>query len=229
MRRSPSARALGHAATLAQPLTQLPWALQINGDAEAALLESERALALEHEVVHPQFFGIAHAMRGWALSRMGRDEEGVAELERALADELQSSDIWAATIGALLAEVHLRRGRPKAARGVLDHMLSLTRSMPAYFYDPELLRVEAEWLRLDGREDDARRLLLRAISTAQEHGSWALAVRSALALARSPSAGHDADLRLLGDLCERLPPENDTDYGREATALLVQGVATTVP
>jgi len=157
---------------------------------------------------------------------MGRDEEGVAELESALADELQSSDIWAAMIGALLAEVHLRHGRPKAARGILDYMLSLTESMPTYVYEPELLRVEAEWLRLDGREDDARRLLLRAISTARQHGSWALAVRSALALASSPSAERDADLTLLGDLCERLPPENDTDYGREARALLAGGAAT---
>jgi DNA-binding SARP family transcriptional activator len=221
--------ALGHAATLAQPLTQLPWALQINGDTEAALLQSERALELEDEVVHPQFFGIAHAIRGWALSAVGRDEEGIAELERALADELQASDMWATMIGTLLAEVHLHHGRPVAARDVLDHMRSLTQSMPRFFYQPELLRVEAEWLRQDGREDDARRLLLQAISTAQKHGSWALAIRSALALARSPRARHDADLRLLGDLLERLPPDNDTAYGREARTLLGEGVATTAP
>ncbi len=132
--------ALGHAATLAQPLTQLPWALQINGDAEATLLASDRALALEDEVVHPQFFGIAHAMRGWALSRMGRDEEGVAELERALADELQASNIWAAMIGALLAEVHLRHGRrgrssrrprPNAVAHAVDaHVLLRARAPP---------------------------------------------------------------------------------------------------
>jgi tetratricopeptide (TPR) repeat protein len=220
--------ALGHAATLAQPLTQLPWALQINGEAEAALLESERALALEDEVVHPQFFGIAHAMRGWALSCMGRDEEGVAELESALAGELQASDIWAAMIGTLLAEVHLRHGRREAARDLLDQMLSLTASMPRYFYEPELLRVEAECLRLAGQEADARRLLLQSIQTARRHGSWALAVRAALALARPPSAEHEADLKLLGDLCERLPPENDTDYRRQARAFLGRGVAKTV-
>jgi ATP/maltotriose-dependent transcriptional regulator MalT len=221
--------ALGHAATLAQPLTQLPWVLQINGDAGATLVDSERALTLEDDVVHPQFFGIARAMRGWALSSLGRGDEGVAELERALAEELQASDIWAAMIGALLAEAHLRHGRPQAAREVLDQMLSLTQSMPAYFYEPELLRVEAEWLRLAGREDDARRLLLRGISTAQEHGSWALAVRSALALARTPSAGHEADLSLLADLCQHLPPENETDYGREARSLLGRRVATRAP
>jgi DNA-binding SARP family transcriptional activator len=220
---------LGHAATLAQPLTQLPWALQINGDAEAALVESEQALTLEAEVVHPQFFGIAHAMRGWALARMGRSEEGVAELERALADERQSSDIWAAMIGALLAEAHLRQGRLTAARHILDDMLSLTQAMPSYVFEPELLRFEAEWLRATGREDDARGVLLRAISTAREHGSWALAVRCALTLARLPSAARESDLRLLGELCERLPPDNATDYAHEARTLLRQGNATTQP
>jgi ATP/maltotriose-dependent transcriptional regulator MalT len=221
--------ALGHAATLAQPLTQLPWALQINGDAEATLLESERALVLEDDVAHPQFFGIAHAMRGWALSRLGRDEEGVAELKRGLADELRSSDIWAAMVGTLLAEVHLRAGRREAARTALDHMRSLIQSMPTYFYEPELLRVEAEWLRSSGQEGDARRILLRAIETAGEHGTSALAVRAALALTRLRSAGDESDLRLLGDLYQRLPAENDTDYGREAKALLGAGVRTTVP
>jgi DNA-binding SARP family transcriptional activator/tetratricopeptide (TPR) repeat protein len=221
---------LGHAATLAEPLTLLPWVLQINGDAEAALAASERALVLEDEVVQPQFFGIARAMRGWALSALRRQEEGIAELERALADELRASDIWGAVVGTLLAEVHLRRGAREAARVVLDQMLSLTESMPKYFYEPELLRVEAEYLRLGGQEDDARRLLLRSIETACQHGSWAPAVRSALALARAPSSGHEAaDLKLLGDLCDRLPAENDTDYGREARAVLARGVAKALP
>jgi tetratricopeptide (TPR) repeat protein len=221
--------ALGHAATLAQPMTQLPWVLQINGDAEATLLASERALALGHEVVHPQFFGIAHAMRGWALSSLGRGEEGVAAFERALADELQASHIWAAMVGSLLAEAHLRDGRREAARDLLDRMRSMTGSMDTYCFKPELLRVEAEWLRLAGQGGDARRLLVQSIETARQQGSWALAIRSALTLARAPSARHEADLRLLGDLYERLPTENDTDYGREARALLGRDVATTVP
>jgi hypothetical protein len=220
---------LRHVATLAQPLTQLPWALQINGDAEATLLASERALALEAEIVHPQFFGIAHAMRGWAFSCLGSQEEGIAELERGLADELRASDIWAAAVGTLLAEAHLRHGQPNAARGALDHVLSLTRAMPTYVFEPELLRVEAEWLRTAGRERDARRLLVRSIETAQQHGSWALAVRAALALTHSSSPGEEADLSRLGGLYERLPAENDTDYAREARALLGRGVATTIP
>jgi class 3 adenylate cyclase len=220
--------ALGHAATLAQPLTQLPWAHQINGDAGEALLASEQALAFEDEVIHPQFFGIAHAMRGWALSRMGRDKEGIAELETAFADELRASHIWAGMIGGFLAEVHLGQGRHDAARALLDQMRSLTGSMGTYFFEPELLRIEAEWLRLAGQEADARRLLLQSIEIARQHGSWALAVRSGLALQRPLSAEHETDLNLLEELCERLPPDNDTDYGREARTLLGQDVTSPV-
>jgi class 3 adenylate cyclase/tetratricopeptide (TPR) repeat protein len=220
------AEALGHAVSLAQPLTQLPWACQINGDARAALLESERALAFENEVVHPQFFGIAHAMRGWALSFLGRDEESVAELERALADELVASEIWAAMTAALLSEVHMRQGRHEAARDSLDQMRSLTESKPACVFEPEFLRAEAQWLGLAGQQKQARQVLRQAIDTALEHGSLALAVRAAVALAHTPSAQNGADLKLLRELCERIPAENNTEYRREAQALLDQPVAT---
>ncbi len=218
---------LGHAVSLAQPLTQLPWALQINGDAPAALIESERALLLEDEVVQPQFFGIAHAMRGWALSCLGRDEEGVAELERALADELGASDIWAAMIATLLAEVHIRQGRDARGRELLDHMRSLTESKPPCLFEPEFLRVEAQWLARAGQEEQARRLLLEAVATAQQHGSLALAIRAALALARGPSTEHQADLTLLRTLCGRLPRDNFTDYRRDAQSLMA--ASTTAP
>ena len=123
-------------------------------------------------------------------------------------------------IGALLAEVYLRLDRPTAARHVLDEMLALTRTMPSHVFEPELLRIEAEWRRASRREDDARHLLLRAISIAREHGSWALAIRSAPALAQPHSAARTDDLKLLGDLCERLPLDNATDYARDARALL---------
>jgi hypothetical protein len=104
-------------------------------------------------------------------------------------------------------------------------MRSLTESKPACFFEPEFLRVEAQWLARAGQENEARRLLLKAIATAEDHGSLALAIRAALALARTPSAEHGADLTLLDELCGRLPPENDTDYRREALSIV--GASTT--
>jgi hypothetical protein len=106
-------------------------------------------------------------------------------------------------------------------------MRSLTESKPTCVFEPEFLRAEAQWLGLAGQEDEARRVLLQAIATAQEHGSLALAVRAALTLAHTPSAQNGADLKLLSELCERLPPENNTEYRREAQTLVGQPVATT--
>jgi tetratricopeptide (TPR) repeat protein len=213
--------AVGHAVSRAEPLSYLPWIFEINGDVDAAFSAAERALALESEVVHPVFFGIAHAMRGWALSQMGQHAEAIEELQRALADQRRVvNHINAVIIGAILAEAHLRNERPDAARSLLDEVDTLAKSMQRCTFEPELLRVEAEWLCAAGHEPDARRLLLQAISTAGQHGSWGLAVRAAVQLARIPSPDRGSDLRRLADLCERLPAENDTDYRREARVLL---------
>jgi hypothetical protein len=123
--------------------------------------------------------------------------------------------------GTLLAEVHLRMSRDAAARRVLEQVRSLTAPMRAdFFYAPELRHVEAKWLGRAGRHADARRLLLDAIRTARRHGSWALAIRSALELARSESPENLGDLELLRELSEQLPADNDTDYAREARALV---------
>ena len=220
--------ALGHALSLSQPLTQLPWVLQINGDAGAVLLESERALALEQEVAHPYFFGIVHTMRGWALSELGRHEESVSELEVALADELRASNIWASLIAAFLAEVHMRTGRHEAAKRALDQMRSLTASKPSSLFEPDVLRIEAQWLAGLGDDDGATQLLLRAIATADEHGSPVLAIRAASALVQAASGRNareqQGDLRLLRDLCARLPSENDTEYRRAAERLIADRV-----
>jgi len=222
--------AVGHAVSRAEPLSYLPWIFQINGDVDAAVVATERALALEGEVVHPVFFGVAHAMRGWALSRMGRHAEAIEELQRALADQRRVvNHVNAVIIGAILAEAYLCAERPDATRSLLDEMRPLAESMQTCTFEPELLRVEAEWLRLAGQERDARRLLIRTIRTARERGSLALALRAAVQLARKPSAQRDSDLDRLEDLCDRLPPENDTDYGREAKVILGRVVATAKP
>jgi ATP/maltotriose-dependent transcriptional regulator MalT len=160
-------------------------------------------------------------VHGWALTLEGQHDAGVAELEKTLADQIRIADyIFGVASGAMLAETHIRRRRRQAARAVIRELRSVTAAMGTYFSEPELHRVEAEWFRLEGSEAEARRLFLRAIDTAREHGSWALAVRAGVQLARAKYADRETDLKLLRDLFERLPPENDTIYGREARALL---------
>jgi len=123
-------------------------------------------------------------------------------------------------IATMLAEIHVREGRLDVARERLDQVRSLTEPMPTYYYEPEVLRVEAQWhLRL-GCQAEADRLLSVSIRRAQQHGSWALAVRSALELTEAHSSARNADVELLRSVYEHLPADNDTDYARKARTLL---------
>jgi hypothetical protein len=78
--------------------------------------------------------------------------------------------------------------------------------MPAYLYEPELLRVEAEWLRVRSRDGESRRLLSGA--------AWfvGFGVSSALALTHLPSAACAADLRLLDERSATTARQSSTSF-----------------
>ena len=211
--------ALEHSFTRAHAESLAAWALQISGDAEAALRQADRALAFEAEVDAPYFFSLARNARGWALSSYGHHEEGAAELEHALATQLQGvARVYAAVTAAYLVEAYIGCDRPESARPVLEEMRTLSARIGPYFGTPELRRVEARWLALEGRDKNARQLLLDAVALACAQGSWALALRAGLALVGSSSA--EADFKLLADLCDRFPTHADSPDLREARTLL---------
>jgi DNA-binding SARP family transcriptional activator len=211
---------LGHSFTRAHARSLAAWAAQTIGDPAAALPEADRALALEADVDAPHFFAIARAARGWALCARDHDE-GTADLEWALdTHQRVAAHPYAALTAALLAEALLRRDQPQAAEAVIRQMLSLSETVGIYFGTPEILRVEAHYLASHGREDQARRRLLDAISTARKQGSWALALRAALTLVRMASPDAKADVNMLAELYRRLPADNDFHDTQNARALL---------
>ena len=120
------------------------------------------------------------------------------------ADELRASHIWAAMIGAILVEVHLRHGRPAS----LEHCSPKCRRSPSDAHDmctsPSSCGSKPSGCGSTG----AKTTLVSSCSgqsrplASRGRTLWRFAPRS-----RSrgpPSADRDADLRLLGDLFERL-------------------------
>jgi DNA-binding SARP family transcriptional activator/predicted ATPase len=221
---------LGHSFTRAHARSLQSWVLQLSNGVEVALREAEAALSLEAEVDAPYFFAVARAVRGWALSSIGRYDEGVAELEVALATQVAAAaDPYAAMTSTFLAEAHLRHSRRDPARAAVHQMLSLSDPIGRYVYTPEILRVEAEWLVLEDRADEASRLLLQAVDTAREQGSWVMALRAAVELARMRSAEHESNLRLLAEVVNRVPAECRLRELEEARVLLGRSVAEAMP
>ena len=217
---------LGHSFTRAHARSIESRVLYLAGRAEDSLREAERALNLEAEVDAPHFFGLARAVRGWALSSLGRYDEGVAELEAALVSLVAGASYpFAAMTSAFLAEAHVLHGRRDPARAAVEQMLSFSNLIGLYAWTPELLRVRAEWLVLERRAVEAQSALLQAVDIARGQGSWVMALRAAVALARIPSAESDSNLQLLAEVVNRVPAECGAPEIHEARSLLGQPVA----
>jgi tetratricopeptide (TPR) repeat protein len=222
--------ALGHSFTRAHARSLQSRVFQLSGDVEVALREAERALSLEAEVDAPHFFAVARAIRGWALSSLGRYGEGVAELEAALAKQgAAASDGFAAMTSTFLAEAHLRHRRRDRARPAVHQMVSRSNAIGRYVYTPEILRVEGEWLVLERRTDEAQRMLRQAVDTAREQGACVMALRAAVALARIPSGERASNLQQLAEVVNCVPAECRSRELHEARALLGQPVAGATP
>jgi hypothetical protein len=130
---------------------------------------------------------------------------------------------------AFLAEAHVLHGRRDPARAAVEQMLSFSNLIGLYAWTPELLRVRAEWLVLERRAVEAQSALLQAVDIARGQGSWVMALRAAVALARIPSAESDSNLQLLAEVVNRVPAECGAPEIHEAKSLLGQPVAEATP
>src|SRR5262249_23126056 len=105
------ARQLKHAATLglAIHLAGIVHVLRREPEAALELAEANIALAEEHGFQERLLSG--RALRGWAMTELGKTEEGVAELESAAASS--------PPFQAMLAEVYARVGRADKALAIV--------------------------------------------------------------------------------------------------------------
>lgn len=143
-------------------------------------------LATEHGVTQWRVAGLIYL--GFARVTLGRHEQGLVDLERGI-------EGWSA-IGARLSESHLvgLLAAAQAAAGRIDEALcSLDRADAAvgdlgeHYYEAELLRLRAEFLRAKhGSEANgqAERLLGRALARAETQRAKFLQLRTATSLAR---------------------------------------------
>ncbi len=99
--------------------TDLATSLLRAGRNEDAARVATESIRLEPRDARP------HATLGWALFRLGRADEGLAELERAVA-LMPSEDIWLAQLG----EAYGLAGRIEKARGVLRKLEDPSRPVP---------------------------------------------------------------------------------------------------
>jgi class 3 adenylate cyclase/tetratricopeptide (TPR) repeat protein len=176
---------IGHPHTAALVLTYGAIASQLRRDARMTLALAEQCIPLAREHRFLLWLLWSSSMRAWALSELGRPQEGLIQMQRAL-EQWKHSGIVAGmhhNLG-MLAHIHLRLGQAEEGLAAVDEALTWPPRTEEYSYVPELHRVRGELLRLAGREEEAREEFLKAVHFAHAHEMVAYEQRALASLSR---------------------------------------------
>jgi tetratricopeptide (TPR) repeat protein len=196
---------------------------QFRREREPTLACADETIRLADQLGMVQLRAWASIHRGWALAYGGRAEDGLAEIEAALAT-------WRAIGGLnnrthflnLLAEACRLAGKPEAGMVALDEAEDISRRVDLHAHDAETHRRRGELHLALGRAADAKASWLRAIEVAVSQGTKTLELRAATNLAR---LWRDQDKRaeardLLAPIYGWFTEGFDTTDLKEAAALL---------
>ena len=154
---------------------------------EAACQEKAEAaitLSLEKDISDNILW--ASFLRGWAIARQGRFEEGLAQLcESAAIGQSVGTVIAFPQFLAMTAEACARAGQIEEALTSVDEALAMTKRNCDCYYDAELHRLRGELLLVNGAaQEDAESCFQQAIEIAQLQSAKSWELRAAISLAR---------------------------------------------
>jgi predicted ATPase len=203
-------------------------------DVLLAILCGETAAALEgasrlsaHVNEQKLYFFLCPAMcaQGWAAVHEERPDDGIALIQQGLGFfQMIGVRAFYPYYLSFLAEAHLARRAVDEGLATVDEALTLCRTTVDCFYEAELLRLQAELLRLGNRRDEAKASFEAALELARRQGALSFELRAATGLARLlHDGGQDAAAQpLLRGVYERFTEGFDSRDLALARSLLVE-------
>jgi class 3 adenylate cyclase/tetratricopeptide (TPR) repeat protein len=198
---------------------------QCRREIEPTLACAEEAIRIADQLGMVQHRAWASIHKGWALACSGQTEDGLAELEAALAT-------WRAIGGLnnrthflnLLAEACRLAGKLEKGMTALDEAEDISRRVGLHAHDAETHRRRGELLRALRRDADAENAWLRAIEVARAQATKTLELRAATDLARlwRDQGKHAAAYDFLAPVYDWFTEGFDTADLKEAAARLDQ-------
>jgi class 3 adenylate cyclase/tetratricopeptide (TPR) repeat protein len=180
------AEQLGSFLSLAMARHFLSGAHQLRRESEAAVEQARINAAFAHELGFRFWEGAALLTGGAERTRLG-DRDGLGDVQRGLALLSEAGSRSGTSSGlATLAEAHHASGDSQAALATVDAALNLSNELGQHYWDPELMRLKAEFLMTlePGAGERAEALLRDALTDATRRGAAAHALRAATALGR---------------------------------------------
>jgi tetratricopeptide (TPR) repeat protein len=191
------ARRLKHPATLSIALVYLAGTALTLRDAQRALEWAEEATSVASIAWLRPIEAAAGFIRGWALVRLGRNQEGL-ELLHGGVEQLRRMGAWifVSYFQALLGEVQASLGRVREGLASLEAAEECADEIGVQAFDAERHRIRGELLRSLGENGAAMRCFLRARLVARHQQAALLELRATVALARLlRDLGHEEQAR----------------------------------
>jgi serine/threonine protein kinase/tetratricopeptide (TPR) repeat protein len=224
------AREIGHPNSLAFALLFHGWMYGYRQDWETCLRSTAEGIALSSEHGLAQAMAWLRCVHGWALAHTDRVEDGLVELQSAIADSLRiMGQVAMPNFVAMLAEVLLIRGEHARALDEIERILLVVNETThdAYF-NAELHRLAAECHLAFGEPEPAEAALNQAIETARAQGALTFELRAATALGRlwAGRGERDQARRLVQRVLDALGDAEETVDVRRAHACLTEWAET---
>jgi predicted ATPase len=181
------ARHLGHPNSLAYALCYGGATPAVFRREPAAVAEAaDELIELSEKQAFPLRLTTGTVFRGWSVAHVGCSEEGIALMQKALANLDYARQNYARTLYvALLVEAALANGMDREASRALDEAFTLAERTGERWWDAELHRLRGQCLTAAaGRTSEAETCFRNALQIGREQGARSLELRTATSLAR---------------------------------------------
>jgi tetratricopeptide (TPR) repeat protein len=168
-------------------------ALQTDARVHLQLRDRDKVMERVQEILsiaaeHQNAYQIAMAtfLRGAAGAGAGEWEQGIADIERAIAEVKTRATAGNAWMLTVLAEAYGKSGRPREGLNAVREALASIEQTDERIYEAELHRVEGELLLMGnpGEQRQAERSMRTAIDIAGRQAANSLELRATTSLAR---------------------------------------------
>jgi class 3 adenylate cyclase/predicted ATPase len=222
------ARELSHPTTTVTAANIACWVYQLFRDGQATLEQAEAAISLSADREFEFWRAMGEIMRGWALTRQGMLENGIAHIRTGMsAFRSTGGEIMLPYFMYLLAEAYGRLGLDKEGLGILTEAQAAIESSGERWCEAEVQRLKGELILLQPdilNSQEAEACFRRALATARAQNAKSLELRAAISLSRllqrqgKPASARDVLTAVYNWFTEGF---NTTDL-REARKLLEQ-------
>jgi predicted ATPase len=141
------AQELAHPYSLIFALSGAATLHQLRREEQAAQARAEATMTLSTERGFPQWLAWGTILRGWALARQGRSEEGIAQMRQGLAGyQATGGEVTRPYFLSLLAEAYGDVGQTAEGLSLLDEALATVQKTGGRWCEAELYRLKGELL-----------------------------------------------------------------------------------